>query len=39
MLNSIIITLSGTALSLILTVPLAYGLSTARCQGAESSYC
>ncbi|MBE7555156.1 MAG: carbohydrate ABC transporter permease [Anaerolineales bacterium] len=28
MLNSIIITLSGTALSLILTVPLAYGLST-----------
>jgi putative aldouronate transport system permease protein len=27
MLNSVIITLSGTALSLILTVPLAYGLS------------
>ncbi|MCI0395444.1 MAG: carbohydrate ABC transporter permease [Chloroflexi bacterium] len=27
MLNSLIITLSGTALSLILTVPLAYGLS------------
>lgn len=27
MLNSIIITLSGTALSLILTIPLAYGLS------------
>jgi putative aldouronate transport system permease protein len=28
MLNSIIITLSGTALSLFLTIPLAYGLST-----------
>lgn len=27
MLNSVIITLSGTALSLLLTVPLAYGLS------------
>jgi putative aldouronate transport system permease protein len=27
MLNSVIITLSGTALSLVLTVPLAYGLS------------
>ncbi len=28
MLNSIIITLSGAALSLLLTIPLAYGLST-----------
>jgi len=28
MLNSVIITLSGTALSLILTIPLAYGLSS-----------
>lgn len=33
MLNSIIITLSGTALSLILTVPLAYGLSTRNLPG------
>jgi len=28
MLNSVIITLAGTALSLVLTVPLAYGLSS-----------
>lgn len=33
MLNSIIITLSGTALSLVLTIPLAYGLSNRNLPG------
>jgi putative aldouronate transport system permease protein len=33
MLNSIIITVSGTALSLFLTVPLAYGLSNRKLPG------
>ncbi len=32
-LNSVIITVSGTALSLVLTVPLAYALSTRRLPG------
>ncbi len=35
MLNSAIITLSGTALSLILTVPLAYGLSNRSLPGRK----
>jgi putative aldouronate transport system permease protein len=35
MLNSVIITLSGTALSLVLTVPLAYGLSTRSLPGRK----